>query len=239
MSVVLLGHSFIRRMRDELMPRTDGMMRGLDINYFPPTPAELFAKKMALSDHIQHVYVMSNRVNMISDLNSFDCTELVRQVQPDLIFMDIGSNDLACLGAVSPVQVMQLVSVLVKFAESQKTEVVIVCAILPRTGDLETTPATFLENMNLYNDYLFNICSTSKKLVFHSHRGITTGHDLLMGRLVPRRLEVSAWTEDGVHLNPPRLLMYIQRVRMTILGQFHRSQRLRHGKPPGNVPNSQ
>ena len=97
----------------------------------------------------------------------------------------------------------------------------IICAILPWTGNMAATRDTFESNIDLYNKFLFHICSSSDKLVFHWHRGFTNKHLSVGGKKMAVRRSVSDWSDDGTHPNASNMPKYIQRVRQAILQQVN------------------
>ena len=94
MTVVLLGHSFVRRLRDELLhqqPGTKGPAPDINPYHSPPDKALKLARNLNITHHFHKAYVAAQGVNLISDLCLPGCVELVNFVEPDVVFIDIGS----------------------------------------------------------------------------------------------------------------------------------------------------
>ena len=239
MTVILLGDSFIRRMKDELLPT--GASHGIqlpgatdqrllcgatggncsDITAHQTKDATQLAENMKISNHYHSIFVLTHGISMIQDLQAPHCDDTVQQLQPDIVFLDIGTNDVANMTKVSPTSVLTLVTTLTDLAFSLPCSKALISAMLPRTGHMIAPTEVFQENQQLFNRMLYHICSTSDKLVFHWPRGFETAHNFQDGVQVPRSRAVSDWSDDGVHCNAAALRQYIKRVRQAILQQAH------------------
>jgi hypothetical protein len=218
MDVVLLGHSFIRRMRDDLSPPMF-TKHGLDIGHYSSLKAARFSTALRISNHIRGMYTLSNNVNFINDITH--SKRLIIRTSPGIVIIDIGSNDLARIDNVNPVKMLELATKITDIATQLSAPVVIINCILPRSVRIASNPKTYLENTIHYNTFLKNICDTSDNLVFHKLRGFT--HTWVND--IERRLEVSEWSSDGIHCNTPASRKkYRDSVRHAILSEVARAR---------------
>ena len=226
MTVVLLEYSFVRRLRDDLLHQLPGT-KGPDINPYhsPPDKALKLARHMNITHHFHKAYVAAQGVNLISDLCLPCCVDLVNFVEPDVVFIDIGSNDLANMAHEDPGAILTLVTSLTDYAATLRCKVVILSTVLPRTARLAGSPELFDSIRTQYNTMLYHVCSASEKLAYHSHRGFEKAHTLVSGAEVTRTRAVCEWSDDGIHCNAVAMPRYIQRVRQSILhSACHRSK---------------
>jgi lysophospholipase L1-like esterase len=215
MDVVLLGHSYIRRLRDGLIPPLHSH-RGQDVGIGSLIRAAQLASNLNISQHIRRVYTFSDGVVRIRDLDGIQT--FVDRIRPGIVFIDIGSNDLAHYDVVDAYTMLQLVTQLTDLALSLHAPKIILSAILPRTGNITCSPDTFRENAELFNTYLMNICDPKSKLVYHKPRGFWNQY--LDG--LEHTLEVSDWSSDGIHCNrPDSFQKYKTRTRRAIMTQVH------------------
>ena len=99
MDVVVLGHSFVRRLRDGLIPPWPSN-RGRDIGIASPNRASLLSRKFNISPHVGRVYTFSDGVVRIGDIAR--AHGFIGQIVPGILLIDIGSNDLARIDALTP-----------------------------------------------------------------------------------------------------------------------------------------
>ena len=215
MDVVVLGHSFIRRLRDGLIPPKKSK-RSHDIPAWNTAAASQLTAAWGMSQHIRHIYTFSDGVTRIRDIDG--ATHMVERIRPGIVLMDIGSNDLAHVDSVDPSQMLRLATHITDTALTLSTHKVIINAILPRTGNITCTPAVFRENASHLNSFLKNICDPKSRLVFHKPRGFWTQ----CTDAKERPCEVSEWSSDGIHCDmPDSARRYSARTRRAILTQVH------------------
>lgn len=210
-----MGHSFVRRLRDGLVPPLPSK-RGQDIPPWNTKGASHLASAWGISDHVRGVYTYCDGVVRIRDIDIALST--VRRVRPGVVLIDIGSNDLAHVDEVNPNLMLRLVTQLTDFALALPTSKVVLNAILPRTGNITCAPEVFRENAEHFNNFLFNICDPPSKIVFHRPRGFWMTH--VGGK--ERVCEVHEWSTDGIHCNMPASMgRYRARTRRAVLAQIH------------------
>ena len=218
MEVVLLGHSFIRRLRDDLVPWRPQGGRGTDVGLGHPLRAAQLARAMGVSRNVRRIYTFSDGIVRIGDVDQ--AAAFVRRASPGVLLLDVGSNDLAHIVTVDPVQVLRLAVQLTDVASLFEAAFVIINAIIPRTGNITCVPDTFRENAELFNTFVKNICETSEKLVFHKLRGFwNTRHGA-----VTLPCQVPEWSTDGIHCDTSlSMRRYRVRTKHAILAQVARA----------------
>ena len=217
MDAVFLGHSFIRRLRDDCIPPNKGK-HGLDIGTHSEINAAKLAKCIGVQHHVRRIYTHSNYVVSIKDVTR--CALLVTKIKPSIVMIDIGSNDLAHITKVNPGLMLELATKITDLATNLSTRVVILNGILPRTAGMSTDTVTFLKNSELYNQFLKNICESSTNLVYNKLRGFT--HTWIDN--TEQILPVSQWSTDGIHCNTQQSkTRYRTRVKQAILSQIGRA----------------
>ena len=218
MDVAFLGHSFIRRLRDDCIINNTNRL-GHDIGTHSEIKAAQLAKCMGVHHHVRRIYTHSNYIVTIKDLAR--CAILVSNIKPKIVMIDIGSNDIAHITKVNPALMLNLATQLTDFASQLSTEVVILNGILPRTAGISADVVTFQKNSDLYNTFLKNICDTSKNMVYNKLRGFT--HTWIDN--VEHSRPVSDWSTDGIHCNTTQSMkQYRTRVKQAILSQIKRAK---------------
>ena len=216
MNVVIMGHSFVRRLRDDLLPSPSNYAD--DINSYNPTKAAALSTKLGIQHHFKGVYTISNRIVRIRDLN--DCDTTISRVSARVVLIDIGSNDLAHMDRVDPILMLRLATQITDIGAKFRKSVVIINSILPRKSGITCTIETFLNNADLYNNYLKNICDTSDNCIYNKMRGFAYTCAL-------KRREVSEWSTDGIHCNTINSKKhYRARIRQSIMAEVKRAKQL-------------
>ena len=219
MNVVIVGHSFVRRLRDDLLPPLS--RRGFDIDPYNPLKAAAFSTKLGIQHHFKGVYTASDGIIFIRDMKY--CNSDIVRVSARIVVFDVGSNDLAHVDSVDPNRMLCLATQLTDIGAKLKNAVVIINCILPRTAGITCQRETFIENADLYNEYLKNICATSDNCVYNKLRGFR----YIRSNKVQRRREVSEWSKDGIHCNTTASMKhYRSRIRQSIMAEVKRAQQL-------------
>jgi hypothetical protein len=212
MDIVVLGHSFVRRLRDGLIPPVP-YRHSHDIHAWNATAAAQLASAWGISDHVRHVYTYSDGIVRIRDVDRAVST--IQRIRPCVVLIDIGSNDLAHVEEVDPPLMLRLATQLTDFAIDLAAHKVILNAILPRTGNITCPPAVFRDNAEHFNNFLYNICDPKSKLVFHKPRGFWKTH--VDGK--ERLCEVAEWSSDGIHCTLESMRRYSTRTKRAIITQ--------------------
>jgi hypothetical protein len=218
---VLVGHSFIRRLRDDILANPHQKRRIRDITWTHPYRARVLAEGLNISDFITSVYTESDNLNFIGDLDRSYTS--ICHVDPMVVVIDIGSNDIAQCFSGDPWAMLALATQVHDFATSiQKGALhplIIINAVIPRINNMQCDPQTFRINAMQYNKCLGVLCDTKDGIVINKMRGFNfTNTDR---QEQPR--EVISWSNDGIHPDMPGSMeRYRNRVRHCILDNLHR-----------------
>ena len=213
MDVLLVGHSFIRRYRDQKLRRQRGE-RPTDISPTQIIKAQQMASAMRLSQHVRAVFTLSDNIVLMRHV--LQQKRKIRQLQPEVVVFDIGSNDLAHLASVEPRRMLHMANELHSFISQLGLQLIIVNAILPRTAGISCTPETYAANAKLYNQYMSVFCEVNPKIVFNKQRGL----QCLADTNNPR--PVHQWSHDGIHLASSAVRTYENRLRHSILDNIYK-----------------
>jgi lysophospholipase L1-like esterase len=227
MDLTLVGHSFVRRLRDNALaapqqrPRcSTGPQRHGDVLPGQTERAQQLAQALQLDNYFSAVYTVAEGVIFLDDIISF--REHILVTQPKVMLVDIGSNDIARYSSFVPRKMLQLAHTLHEYLQSLPVPLTVVNAVLPRTASLAGSPETFRDNSQAYNKYLSEMISLTPAITFSKMRGFQYVHKL--GQDLPR--PVSEWSEDGIHCSTTSMTAYKQRIRHSILDNCHKIQRL-------------
>ena len=215
--VVIVGHSFIRRYRDHLIPPAAGFPgQGQDITAAMPLVARQAAINAALDRRINGIYTVANQLNLIANLHMADAT--LNAVQPQIVILNVGSNDLANLTGVNNNHVLTMINSLVAFGEHCRadyaTQLVVINSIVPRLSNIACTPSDFTTNMETFNRLASNWCSGVDGLMFNRLRGFYMKH---IDNKIEIPLPVHEWSYDGIHCDYHTLERFTQRLRFSIM----------------------
>jgi len=167
-SVLILSHSFVKRLKRDLRSHFDPRA---DINFKLGGTVSL------------HLHGVGGRT--VAKLRSFDL-HVVEQIAPDVLILEIGTNDLV---ATSPEVVGSVIEGLVcLLLEDYKVRVVCVCHVIPR-GHSHDEAASFAERVEILQQYLDVVLSPIPNVFCWLHRAFShPGKDFYL--------------PDGVHVNP-------------------------------------
>ncbi|XP_033730355.1 uncharacterized protein LOC117320478 [Pecten maximus] len=180
MNVVILGHSFIRRLREL-------------------TEQESAFHNLRLSKEQFKITFRAKGGLTLEKLKSKN--ELLAFHSPDIVFLQIGGND---LGNISPFVLVQRILELVNaLLLVNKAKSVIIGQLFWR--DPRVSGKTYNDKVIGANQLLAQGTKTSRRITFWQHRGGFWKRDL------------SFLKKDGVHLNPTAQRKYLQSVKAAIL----------------------
>ena len=206
MKVLLVGHSFIRRLKNQVLPAA----RGRDIT--TQGAGKYFAQKLHLNDRFYSVYTLCERINLVEHLDNL--YSQVCQLQPNTVLLDIGSNDLSSFTEVSPASCLKLAAAIFEFAEKLAAlphiYVVIIHSIIPRYSRISATPDIFIKNCQFFNKYIKHFCADSVAIKFSRLQGFFQQLD--------NTTATPSWTNDGIHCNSTiGCRKYLSRLRHSLL----------------------
>ena len=224
MQSVLVGHSFIRRLRDTIFTPASKQRRGgrgQDVHHVQDRRASTCAKRLGVDKNIDYVYTSSNLINFIDDLHTANST--IDQVRPQIVLIDIGSNDVAQLHTVAPNATLSLANRVFEFAQSLNLPLVIINAILPRTSNIHSSAEIFRQNAANYNHALATICSSTDTIRYNKMRGFHYYYD---HNDQQQHRPVTHWSTDGIHCDTElSKKQYRNRIRHAILDNIHIARR--------------
>ena len=174
--VVLIGNSFIRRLRDNYVVPENGRKQDRDVSESRPHVAQYAAQAADLGHRVTGLYTAANDINLIEHLNKAETT--VRNVMPSIVLLHVGSNDLAHVVTVNPMKTLELATLVVDFAEylhkQLHVECVIINSVVPRnSNNMSCSAEVFRANMAHFNAVIENYCVSSRKqgLIYNHLRG--------------------------------------------------------------------
>ena len=164
-----MGHAFVRRFELFLSKGVDARVRR-DLN-------------LSRSAQITFLGVGGRTVDKLS---KFDL-HLVRRLQPQIVILEIGSNDLSPPDARPEVVGSKIETLVQRLHAACRVETIVVCQTINRAAGLRDPPS-FNDRVALLNQYLSVVLETLPFAVFWRHKGL-------------RQPTVRILCRDGVHLN--------------------------------------
>lgn len=212
MDCVLVGHSFVRRLRDHYLPRG---MRYRDVGPTHVERAAQLAAKLDMNKNFTGVYTESDGMVYIRHLES--TRQTIQAVKPAVVVIDIGSNDIAKLTAVNLSRILDMVNEVYEFACSLSVSLVVFNAVLPRTAGLSCSPTVFRTNATRFNKLLRGLAGGrgSPHLAFNEQRGFFGEGYAMIDR------SVSRWSHDGIHASEDSIVRYRNRTRQCIFAHLY------------------
>ena len=174
------------------------------------------AENARLAHCVSALYTASDDVNLVSDLWKTDASTI--SIEPDIVVLSLGSNDLAQMQAVDWDMVESLCAIIIHFAQELLTKYgvksVIINSIVPRTHRISSTPAAFLANMEHFNSIISQWCDKNDNATYNHLRGFYAHYEK---DNIQSPLPVSHWSNDGIHPNDAFMDKFSQRLRFAIL----------------------
>lgn len=132
--ILILGHSFVRRLRDDLFYKFDSRA-SLD-----------FGLRGIATVHFHGV---GGRT--VSKLTTFDLG-VVQQLKPNIVILEVGTNDLTTLRP--EVVGSKLEELVVTLKHQYSVAIVVVCHVIPRGLSAAPHRQSFWEKAQLFNQYI-------------------------------------------------------------------------------------
>lgn len=209
-TATIVGHSFVRRMRQELLDYPHNSYDTETDNHI----SRQLSVKLKINNCFSTVKTNS-KFKIILDLpntGSFICHD-------SLLVINIGSNDLANCEHYSPKFVEKLAEYIHVWGNSTGAKKVLFIGIIPRSKNLNCDQSVFEENRKTYNQTLKSLCRSSDTSDYKTIRGFERYSD--------RSLKsTTSWSCDGIH--PTSMKRYAR-----ILG-YH----MMHATLPANAAGS-
>ena len=215
--IVIIGHSFVRRMRSDTLGERSSNLSNCDI--LPPHGWQLdrarrLAEAIKVSKHFAHDFTMAEGITFVSHLPH--ANNYLSSISPRVLIIDIGSNDMARLQTVDRPTAESLAYQTIQFALNSTADRVIINAVIPRTAGLSCPDGeVFFQNMTMYNDRVREACDNHVHfLIFNKQQGFTFTN---ANGNIPHRRPVSDWSTDGIHCSGQSMATYVSRLHGTVL----------------------
>lgn len=164
-SVLIFGHSFVRRLAHDL----------------DRSRIERGSKTFDVREIVVHMHGVGGRT--VKKLLDFDLS-FVAKLKPEIIILEIGSNDLACNKLRPEVVGSQIEELVVMLHERYAVEVIAVSACIHR----QKCEGDFNHKVDVLNQYLRVVLEPLGFAFFFKHRGLHNPAGAIHAK-------------DGVHLN--------------------------------------
>lgn len=202
MSCMIVGHSFVRRLRRDYGP-TRCRSRWHDV--LDEEDALTFSSNLKCREVLSCGVYTYSYINLISDLRA------TFRPTVDLLVIDIGSNDIASARRASQ-SVMQLLAEYVfQWGMRSYAKHIIFLGVLPRTHRLQCSVDQFNLNRRWYHEALKQLCAGSNRASMHHIRGFENIDNNIA-------LPVINWSHDGIH--PITMDKYCRRLRMLMMRAY-------------------
>ncbi|XP_071502050.1 uncharacterized protein [Diadema antillarum] len=129
--------------------------------------------------------------------------DLVWELSPDAVVIDLGSNDLCELGATTESTVTALLDLALRVSRIPGVRHVIVCGIIPRLF-VPKWKTNFNAAVHDTNRLLAKFLENLPNVHFWRHRAFTQNHSKL-------------FMQDGVHFNEAGMLRYFRSIRGAVM----------------------
>jgi len=185
---VLIGHSFVNSLDDHLQNTR------LKQNLHPATLETDLVKELRVAENLSLVGQRG------ASLNNFQIPDFfLKQVNPGVIVLDLGTNDLA-KGTPTETLILRLYQFACHLATSYVTKVVLL-SIIPRASGFSNgmSKEAFDMAYKLVNSGLQDKCRGNELVLFWKQKGFYETE--VQKRKFPRPIE--DWSFDGIHPNRP------------------------------------
>ena len=217
-TVLISGHSYISSLRDHL-----AQLHATS----PLSELSAFAAcHLKVDNKVKHVFMHGIRGAKVCQNTDIEYTlpgVTIRNIRPDIVIIDLGTNDL--VSGKQPHEVMDAIEeVCTTLLTTYRVRYIVLCSVLKRTTHIMDTEE-FSDLAYELNNCMKNYCSTQPRINFHTHRGFWKTPNLMP-------LHVTNWSRDGVHPNNPSgRRLYKASLRRAIM---EASSVLLRGLPPHN-----
>lgn len=186
--VLVLGHSYISRLN-----------KFIDCD---PLRANLALEKSAVLSFMIDVG-HDQPGNVFSASSQLD---LVWELSPDAVVLDLGSNDLCDGTATSESTVLAIVDLALRIGRIPGVRHVLVCSIIPRLYVPQWKP-NFNSNVHDTNRMLAKFLEGLPNVHFWRHRSFALNHNKL-------------FSHDGFHFNEAGMLRYYRSIRGAVMKAY-------------------
>lgn len=202
MDCLLIGHSFVRRIKDKYAGCN---VRNCDITDKNSEIALKFSREL----HVAEVY---KKTFTFCQINTFEQLPRHFSTTCELVVFDFGSNDLARLKQYHESFIDELIKFYLMWLRRCGAKKYLVLGVLPRIGRLKGSPETFEKNRIYYNLKMKEQCKTLSDINFTKIRGFERfDHHL--------HKPISVWSSDGIH--PTCIRQYKTRLAYAMMSATH------------------
>jgi lysophospholipase L1-like esterase len=187
-TVVIIGHSFVVGLDQHFRDR----YRGPEGKY----PCFL-ANQLKVDHNIKAICMLGQSGAKAVGFDTPAYT--LGKIKPDIILIDLGTNDLAQAIPVETVR-DKLVS-LADDLQNTHNAVVGIMSILPREKGIHTSALEFKAKAGLCNLSLKIAIRNLKPIFFFSHKGFWERQILMGSQTFKVERQVEEWSKDGIHPN--------------------------------------
>ena len=186
--VLVLGHSYISRLNQYIArdPRRDNLA-------LKKSSALTFMVDVG-HDQPGSVFSASSQLDLVWNLS------------PDAVVLDLGSNDLCDWGATTESTVLSIVDLALRISRIPGVRHVLVCSIIPRLFVPNWKP-NFNTNVQDTNRLLAKFLEGMSNVHFWRHRSFSLNH----GKL---------FSQDGFHFNDAGMLRYYRSIRGAVMKAY-------------------
>ena len=191
--VLVLGHSYISRL-NQFISRD-------------PTRDNLALEKSSVLTFMFDVGHDKQPGCVFSASSQLD---LVWELSPDAVVLDLGSNDLCSCGSTPETTVMAIVDLALRITRIPSVRHVLVCEIIPRLFVPKWKP-NYNAHVHETNRLLAKSLESLPSVHFWRHRSFSQ---------IPRKL----FSQDGFHLNDAGMLRYYRTIRGAVMKAYKLGQ---------------
>lgn len=191
--VLVLGHSYISR-----------------LNHFisrDPTRDNLALEKSSVLSFMFDVGHDNQPGNVFSASSQLD---LVWELSPDAVVLDLGSNDLCNSGSTPETTTMAIIDLALRISRIPGVRHVLTCEIIPRLFVPKWKPH-YNAHVHETNRLLAKSLECLPNVHFWRHRSFST---------IPRKF----FSQDGKHLNEAGMLRYYRTIRGAVMKAYKLGQ---------------
>jgi len=151
--VVLIGHSFVKRHKNEVMRGVPGHHAGSDIIDNQHSLPSILADRMKISNHYHSVYTHCKDIYFVEQL--LGSVDDIKALNPDVVLANIGTNRMANLEDPTEAEIEHLASWLRFLASRFPAHIpVIFMGMVPRLEGIIMSAEQFRASARIFNSKL-------------------------------------------------------------------------------------
>ena len=187
MNIALSGHSFVVSLYQHIQNQHK---QAKSVQEFP----RYASHHLQVAGMAKHIFFHGQSGAKITE-NFHLPVSLLSQHNPDILILDIGTNDVTNPNLDVQVIADQIMAHAEAACELFKVRLVVITSVIMREKGLQGyTKEQFLAKAEALNSILLNMTASTTNILFHKHPGFSTSHD---GSPLP----MSHISRDGIHPN--------------------------------------